>query len=98
MDVLFYLARGGQPITIRLVNKALKTYQARKHCVHRDIRSWVDHSESTFDHLNAKRCVDEMERIINANCIKPEERLNVQGEHQADENWVTREELTSVAQ
>jgi hypothetical protein len=98
MDTLFYLARGGQPLTIRLINKALVSYQSRKGQVHERIRSWIDLLESKFDHLDAKRGIDKMARIIEEHCIKPENGASMQeGGDLADEAWISEGALRGAA-
>jgi hypothetical protein len=96
MDILFYFARGGQPLTIRLINKALKEYQSRKKSIHEAVQSWINHSESIFDHFKRQQALEEMERIIFEYCIKPTQNSKV-SDSQVDEDWISREELENVS-
>ena len=96
MDILFYLSRGGQPLTVRLINKALIEHQSRKKSVHQAVRSWIDQSESIFDHFKRQQALEEMERIISEYCIKPTQNSNV-SDSQVDEDWISREELENVS-
>jgi hypothetical protein len=97
MDILFYLARGGKPLTIRLINKALLTYQGRKDGVHRALQSWITRQESIFDHFKPKLALEEMERIIFENCVKPTEGATMAGDYQRDEEWISREKLANAS-
>jgi hypothetical protein len=96
MDILFYFARGGQPLTIRLINKALIEHQSRKKSVHQAVRSWIDQSESIFDHFKRQQALEEMGRIIFEYCIKPKQDSKA-GDPQVDEDWISREDLENVS-
>jgi hypothetical protein len=92
MDTLFYLAlsRGLPPMTIKLVNQALRIYKARQAPVHNSIRTWAD-DWGTFTHLDADVVIKKIAEIIMENSVKPE-RWEMR-EEGLDEFWMTMDAL-----
>ncbi|KAJ7509225.1 hypothetical protein B0H11DRAFT_1313234 [Mycena galericulata] len=93
MDTLFYLvlSRGKKsPMTVGLVNQALRIYKTRKGPVHNSIKTWAD-GWGIFSHLDAEVVIQKIADIIADNSVKPE--LWEMKAESADEAWMTVEAL-----
>ena len=95
MDTLFWLTRhhGAEMITVTVINRALKMYNARKMPVHADIRTWVD-EQRFVDCLDADQALQKITHLIDSHRFKPEDRDRA--EHSdSDEPWMDPGELAS---
>jgi len=92
MDTLFYLvlSRGMAPVSLRLVNKALKMFNARKAPVHASIRAWVD-GWGAFSHLDADVVINKIKELLEEYSVKPEQWE--MREETADETWISADVL-----
>jgi hypothetical protein len=95
MDTLFYLilSRGHPSVTIRLVNQALRIYNAKKTVVHHSIRTWAD-GLRTFTHLDADVVIKKIADIISENSVNPEQWE--MREEDMDEAWMTMDALRDL--
>ncbi|KAJ7511948.1 hypothetical protein B0H11DRAFT_720183 [Mycena galericulata] len=96
MDTLFYLvlSRGKKsPMTVGLVNQALRIYKTRKGPAHNSIKTWAD-GWGVFSHLDAEVVIQKIADIIADNSVKPE--LWEMKAESADEAWMTVEALREI--
>jgi hypothetical protein len=87
------LSRGHPPVTIRLVNQALRIHKAKKTVVHRSIRTWAD-GLHTFTHLDADVVIKKIADIISENSVNPEQWE--MREEDLDEAWMTMDALRDL--
>ncbi|KIJ28180.1 hypothetical protein M422DRAFT_270584 [Sphaerobolus stellatus SS14] len=92
MDTLFYLvlSRGMGPMTVRLVNKALLMYKARKAPVHASIRAWADHW-GTFSHMDSNMVINKVQELLQEYSVKPEQWM--MKDEIADKTWIAVDAL-----
>ncbi|KAJ6512357.1 hypothetical protein DFH09DRAFT_1197268 [Mycena vulgaris] len=95
IDTLFYLilSRGHPPVTIRLVNQALRIYKVKKTVVHNSIRTWAD-GLRTFTHLDADVVIKKIADIISENSVNPAQWE--MREEDLDEAWMTMDALRDL--